>query len=177
MKILNLHGFLGAADNRNYRALCEFFPAEQIISPALDYEHTAPDDLIAELLKTASEPDVILVGQSLGGFYADHLSRRLQRFCLLTNPCMYPHTLPLITESGIPQEYVRQYEARAAYSVNRLSRIICGDADTLLTDNIAVCKTLSKDVRVIPGGHSSLEALSVHLESALRDVLPKQEHP
>ena len=174
MKILNLHGFLGAADNRNYRAISTFFPAEQIISPKLDYVHTAPDTLLAQFTELAANPDVILVGQSLGGFYADQLSRRLNRFCLLTNPCMYPHTLPLITESGMPEAYAAQYEALAADTVNPLSRILCGDADTLLTDNIRTCKRLSQDVRVIPGGHSSLEDLPLHLKEALSDILPEQ---
>ena len=177
MKILNLHGFLGAADNRNYRALCTFFPAEQIISPKLDYLRTAPDELLAQFAEIAADPDVILVGQSLGGFYADQVSRRLNRFCLLTNPCMYPHTLSLITESGMPQAFAEQYARLAVYTVNPLSRIFCGDADTLLTDNISTCKMLSLDVRVIRGGHSSLEDLPVHLKEGLCGILPEQEQP
>ena len=36
MKILNLHGFMGEADNKNYRALCSIVPAESIISPQLN---------------------------------------------------------------------------------------------------------------------------------------------
>ena len=37
MKILNLHGFMGEADNKNYKALCEIFPSYDIISPKIDY--------------------------------------------------------------------------------------------------------------------------------------------
>lgn len=33
MKILNLHGFMGESDNRNYKALCDIIPAEDIILP------------------------------------------------------------------------------------------------------------------------------------------------
>ena len=38
MKILNLHGFLGAADNRNYKALCGIVPADTIVSPKMPYQ-------------------------------------------------------------------------------------------------------------------------------------------
>ena len=69
MRILNLHGFLGAADNKNYKALCGLIDPEQIVSPKLDYLHTAPDDLLRQLAETAADPDFIFVGQSLGGLY------------------------------------------------------------------------------------------------------------
>ena len=45
MKILNLHGFMGEADNKNYKALCGIFPSEDIISPKIDYKKTSPDKL------------------------------------------------------------------------------------------------------------------------------------
>ena len=59
MRILNLHGFLGAADNKNYKALCGLIAPEQIVSPKLDYLHTAPDDLLRQLAETAADPDFI----------------------------------------------------------------------------------------------------------------------
>lgn len=37
MRILNLHGFMGEADNKNYKALCEIFPVNDIISPQIEY--------------------------------------------------------------------------------------------------------------------------------------------
>ncbi len=50
MKILNLHGFMGEADNKNYKALCKIFPAEDIISPKIDYINTAPEELMLLVL-------------------------------------------------------------------------------------------------------------------------------
>ena len=49
MKILNLHGFMGEADNKNYKALCEIFPSENIISPKiLIQEHRFNLDMKAQ---------------------------------------------------------------------------------------------------------------------------------
>ena len=170
MKILNLHGFLGAADNKNYKALCELTAPEQIISPKLDYLHTAPDKLLRQLAETAADPDFILVGQSLGGLYADLLSRRLHRVCILTNPCFYPHTLSLFSESGMPADLISQYEALSPSGINPLSVVLCGDADTLIAGNPERCRKLSAHVTLVPGGHSSIENLSVHLAAALREA-------
>jgi len=102
MKILNLHGFMGEADNKNYKALCEMFPAENIISPKIEYINTAPEELMKSFSDIADTDDFIFVGQSLGGWYADKLSRKFKRPCILTNPCYYPHELEIISTSGIP---------------------------------------------------------------------------
>ena len=87
MKILNLHGFMGEADNKNYKALCIIFPAEDIISPELDYKETAPSELLEKLSAMVDHDEFIFVGQSLGGWYADKLSRKFKCPCILTNPC------------------------------------------------------------------------------------------
>lgn len=175
MRILNLHGFLGAADNKNYKALCTFFAPEQIVSPNLDYLHTAPNLLLRQLADTASDPDFIFVGQSLGGLYADLLSRRMHRLCILTNPCFYPHTLPLITNEGMPAEYLSQYQALAPDSIYPLSVVLCGDADTLITGNFERCIKLSAHVTSVPGGHSSIENLADHLAEAFRFLKIRME--
>ena len=109
MKILNLHGFMGEADNKNYKALCRIFPSEDIISPKIDYINTAPEELLKYFSDMVNTDDFIFVGQSLGGWYADKLSRKFKRSCILTNPCNYPHKLELITASSIASEFVEQY--------------------------------------------------------------------
>ena len=53
MKILNLHGFMGEADNKNYKALCGILPEGNIISPKLDYMGTAPDDLLEKMISSS----------------------------------------------------------------------------------------------------------------------------
>ena len=170
MRILNLHGFLGAADNKNYKALCGLIAPEQIVSPKLDYLHTAPDDLLRQLTETAADPDFIFVGQSLGGLYADLLSRRMNRLCILTNPCYFPHTLSLIADEGMPSEYLARYRELAPSGINPLSVVLCGDADTLITGNLERSRTLSEHVTSVPGGHSSIENLADHLAEALRTL-------
>ena len=170
MRILNLHGFLGAADNKNYKALCGLMNADQIISPKLDYLHIAPEELLRQLAEIAAAPDMLCVGQSLGGYYADLLSRQFSRVCILTNPCYLPHQLNLISDEGMPADFIRQYEALSAHEINPLSVVICGKDDTLIENNLATAKTLSAHVTAVPGGHSSIENLPECLVAALRDA-------
>ena len=82
MKILNLHGFMGEADNKNYKALCSIFPAENNISQKLNYKETSPEKLLEQLSEMVDSEDFIFVGQSLGGWYADKLSRKFDRPCI-----------------------------------------------------------------------------------------------
>ncbi|MBQ6181247.1 MAG: MBL fold metallo-hydrolase [Ruminococcus sp.] len=170
MKILNLHGFLGEADNKNYRALCEMFPAEDIISPEIDYINTAPEELFRRFSDMAGTDDIIFVGQSLGGWFADKLSRRFKRPCILTNPCNYPHKLEIITSSGIAAEYVEQYRRMSACDGNELAYTLCSDGDTILPENYGDCVKLSRIVRRVHGSHSTIEELGRHLSGLLTEI-------
>ena len=170
MKILNLHGFMGEADNKNYKALCEMFPAEDIISPKIDYINTAPEELMKSFSDIADTDDFIFVGQSLGGWYADKLSRKFKRPCILTNPCYYPHELELISTSGIPAEFLEQYRAMSAHDRNERAYTLCSDADTILPDNFSNCKKLSEQVVRVHGSHSTIENVGEHISGLLTEI-------
>ncbi|WP_294413186.1 YqiA/YcfP family alpha/beta fold hydrolase [uncultured Ruminococcus sp.] len=170
MKILNLHGFMGEADNKNYKALCEMFPAENIISPKIEYINTAPEELMKSFSDIVDTDDFIFVGQSLGGWYADKLSRKFKRPCILTNPCYYPHELELISTSGIPAEFLEQYRAMSANDSNERAYTLCSDADTILPDNFSNCKKLSEQVVRVHGSHSTIENVGKHISGLLTEI-------
>ena len=170
MKILNLHGFMGEADNKNYKALCAMIPPEYIISPQLKYLETSPDKLLGQLTDMVCSDDFIFVGQSLGGWYADKLSRTFNRPCILTNPCNYPHKLELITSSGIPADFIEQYGKMSSTGMNELAYVICSTEDTILPDNYNDCKELFSNIKLVHGSHSTIENLYEHLAEMLEKV-------
>lgn len=170
MKILNLHGFMGEADNKNYKALCDMFPKEDIISPEIDYINTAPDKLLKQFSDMVDADDILFVGQSLGGWYADKLSRKFKRPCILTNPCNYPHKLELITTSGISAEYVEQYREKSSCTINERAYTLCSDADTILPDNYGDCVKLFGTVRGVHGSHSTIENVGEHISALLTQM-------
>lgn len=170
MKILNLHGFMGEADNKNYKALCTIIPAGDIISPQLNYKENSPRKIIDIISAFISSDDFIFVGQSLGGWYADNLSRKFSCPCILTNPCYYPHKLEIITTSGIPEEYVKQYKELSVQDKNKLAYTLCSDNDTIIPENYAYCVKLSKQVTRVHGSHSTIENIGEHLMAVLKEI-------
>jgi len=86
--ILNLHGLNGNSHNTNYKILTEQYPAEDIISPQIDYVMASPTEILSSL-KEYKNIDYI-VGNSFGGFYAYILSNLCNVPCLLVNPCIPP---------------------------------------------------------------------------------------
>lgn len=168
MKILNLHGFMGEADNKNYKALCDIIPAENIISPQLHYKEKSPKEILDMLSAFVNSENFIFVGQSLGGWFADKLSRKFSCSCILTNPCYYPHELDLITESGISEEFVKKYQGMSVNDKNEFAYTLCSDRDTVLPDNYMNCAKLSKSVTKVHGSHSTIENIGEHLRSLLK---------
>lgn len=170
MKILNIHGFMGEADNKNYKSLCRILPADTIISPKLYYKEEAPEKILEQLSEMIDSDDFVFVGQSLGGWYADKLSRRFSRPCILTNPCFYPHALELISESGMPSEFLEQYRMLSSYDKNNRAYTLCSDADEILPDNYTDCVKLSYSVTGVCGGHSTIEDRDKHLSDVLTEI-------
>lgn len=166
MNILNLHGFLGAADNRNYHALKCFLPDTVIQSPNLReaYQNEPPRDLL-ERLAAMTDSETVLVGQSLGSWYANQLSLRTGRPCIITNPAYFPHKLPLITDL-VPEEFAAEYAELTDTRRNPAAVSLCADADTLLPGNITNCERFSAQVIRVHGGHSGIEDLDVQLKAA-----------
>lgn len=171
MKIINLHGFLGAADNKNYKSLCEMFSKEDIISPQLPYTEETPENIIAMISELVQEDDVIFVGQSLGGWYADKLSRRLSCPCVLTNPCYFPHELGLIRDTVISAEITEQYERLSESTKNPLAYAVCSDADTLIVGNFENCQRLSFKTISAKGEHSTIEDRDEILKECFAEIM------
>ena len=171
MKILNLHGFMGEADNKNYKALCGIVSPDDIISPKLHYKEALPLELIEMLSSMLSTDDMILVGQSLGGWYADQLSRKYQMPCILTNPCYYPHKLELIRESGISEVSLEQYQELSANDQNKQAYVLCSNADTVLPNNYANCIAFAKSIKCVNGSHSTIIDLQEHLSDIIAMIV------
>ena len=164
MKILNLHGFLGKADNKNYSALTELFPDVQIISPKLDYIRSSPEEILEKLNKTVeNEDDIVFVGQSLGGWFADKLSRKFSAPCVLTNPCYRPYEVGIIKETEMPEKFLWDYCFMSENSRNELAYVLCSNGDELLPGNISLAAKLARSVREVSGSHSTIDDLKVRL--------------
>lgn len=87
-RILFIHGFGSCGNGQKSAALKQYFGADTLLAPDLD---TDPKRAIHTLQQIrASEPVDLLIGSSLGGFFAVWLNRGLPLPTVLINPAMQP---------------------------------------------------------------------------------------
>lgn len=87
--ILNIHGYNSTGENSKYHFLKSIFPDETIISPTLAFE---PNETIEQLrsIILKQKEKIMIVGSSLGGFYAYYISARFSLTACLINPSLIP---------------------------------------------------------------------------------------
>ena len=93
--ILYIHGFNSAPESKKATQLSSLMQriglGEQLRVPAL---HHHPREAIAQLEAAISELDrPLLVGSSLGGYYATYLADQHDLKALLVNPAVSPHRM------------------------------------------------------------------------------------
>ena len=114
----------------------------------------------------------ITVGQSLGGWVAEQLSREYSIPCLLTNPCLDPHLCSVIVDSPIPRDFLEEYKALSAPAQNRKSFTLCTKSDEVLgEENFDRCALLGGWLKEVGGKHSSIEGLTDELKQGVDAVL------
>lgn len=87
-KVLYIHGFGSCGSGNKARALAEHFGSEALLAPDLPVEPRAAIRLLSELI--ADDAVELLVGSSLGGFYALWLNGLRPVPAVLINPSVRP---------------------------------------------------------------------------------------
>jgi len=87
--ILYLHGYDSSSTGEKPQMLKKLYPHNRLLIPDLPLDPLECMSLSEDTLKTASN-DTIIVGASLGGFYAFYLACKFHKDCLLINPVTSP---------------------------------------------------------------------------------------
>ncbi len=149
--ILNLHGYNGTPENSAYSAL-KANGYNNITAPEIDYEAESPEELLERLRGIIAEkkPDV-LVGTSLGGFFASVLSAEFHLPVILVNPFLQP----FLTFPEYINGYIKVFGTISEINKEQVCCIV-GEDDELLGDH-----QFTKDLfdnsyfRSVPGGKHS----------------------
>lgn len=169
MKILNIHGYKGSAKNSAYEALTAL--GHEAASPELDYDMLLPDETLEILLREAGECGAkMLVGSSLGGFYAAVMSVRLGLPAVLVNPCLMPFLhLPGLGYVGEIRPFIKLFGELADIDSKKISVIVGGSDEVIDTHDMT--RNLLKNSRfeVVPNGRHSGSTLP--LDSFFAEVL------
>ena len=117
--ILYLHGFNSAAGGKKVLRLKEMLPEYDVLNPTIDFIDL-PMNICNELSKQITHHQVkMVVGSSMGGFYALYLSAKNNIPCVLVNPCIVPDRT-LAKFVGINKNYVtgEKYEVTEKHVEN-----------------------------------------------------------
>lgn len=87
--ILFLHGYDSSSLGEKPQMLRSLYPENRLLIPDLPLDPLECMTLSEDTLRTASN-DTIIVGASLGGFYAYYLASKFKKDCLLINPVFQP---------------------------------------------------------------------------------------
>lgn len=89
MKMIYLHGFNSTKDSETAKKLLKHFPELITIS----YNYIDPDVAekeIDELVKKHTRDDLMMIGSSLGGFWALYFAQKYLSRAVVFNPSIYP---------------------------------------------------------------------------------------
>ncbi|WP_051589099.1 YqiA/YcfP family alpha/beta fold hydrolase [Ruminococcus sp. NK3A76] len=181
MKILNIHGYHGSPRNSAYKALDPF--GCEIIAPELDYDSVSPENILGGLkyILTDKRPDIV-VGTSLGGFYAAVLSAQHNCPVILINPFL----MSFLTFDGDvrprkdTKALIGLFGSLSKIDISNVSCIV-GDNDELLGDHRFTEKLLgnARFRRISGGGHSGhtlpLKDFFAKILPYYTDTLPRKE--
>lgn len=91
MKIMYLHGFNSNENSATISEIRKEIP--DLISISYDYieAENAFKQINALIKKTLQDdPDLIIAGTSLGGFWANYFAQKYELICVLINPAIHP---------------------------------------------------------------------------------------
>lgn len=171
--ILYIHGFASCGLGNKSRLLARHFGESRVLAPDLPHGPLRAIAFLEDLL--ARQPVGLLVGSSLGGYYATWLKRRHDVPAVLINPAIAPYLLLedyLGTHEGCRGErfvvdrrtlrelrglYRPQLRQEEAYLV------LLQTGDEVLDYRRAAAYYAGKDVIIEQGGNHRFENLSDHL--------------
>lgn len=87
--ILYLHGYDSSSKGAKPQRLRQLCTENRLLIPELPHDPLKCMTLSEDTLRTATN-DTIIIGASLGGFYAYYLAAKFKKDCLLINPVFEP---------------------------------------------------------------------------------------
>lgn len=156
MKILNIHGYGGSPSNAAYAALLAN-NCTDIFSPSIDYAAESPLNILGKLRYIIADRRIeLIVGTSLGGFFAAVLSAEKNIPVILINPCMLPFLhLPRLGFNGNVKPFVSMFGTLAKLDSRNISCIVGGQDEVIDTHDFTESLLHNPRFRMIPGGKHS----------------------
>jgi len=171
-KLLYLHGFASCGEGNKSRALAAYFGDAHVFAPDLPYVPQEAIEMLTKLI-SAQKPS-LLVGASLGGYYATYLAEKFDIPAVLINPSCEPwKTLAAYTgwqerfcdgeRFEFKPVYLQQLEYLSVMTERSRYLVLLQSEDEVLDYHVA--KERYKDHRVVVeyGGNHRFENIGEYL--------------
>ena len=181
MRILNIHGYGGNPHNAAYAAL-QANNCTNIISPAIDYDAESPENILGKLRYIIADKRIeLIVGTSLGGFFAAVLSAEKNLPVMLVNPCLIPFLhLPRLDFHGDIKPFISMFGTLAKLDSSNVSCIVGGQDEIIDTHDFTENMLRNARFRIISDGKHSgstlpLETYFAKMLHYYTEILPLKE--
>lgn len=181
MGILNIHGYDGSPHNAAYAAL-QANNCTDITAPAIDYDAESPENILGKLRYIIADKRIeLIVGTSLGGFYAAVLSAERNLPVVLVSPCPLPFLhLPRLGFNGNIKPFVSMFGTLAKLDINNVSCIVSGQDEIIDTHDFTERFLHNARFRIVPDGKHSgytlpLKAFFSEMLQYYMAILPLKE--
>jgi uncharacterized protein len=181
MAYLYLHGFRSSPSSFKAQMLAARLRADNIafFSPQLP---ASPKEAIAMVIERFRPgPTDVLIGSSLGGYYATYLAEHFGSRCVLLNPAVDPARglAPYVGEQKMfhsdqafifKREYLQELDALAVPAITRPERyfLIAAKGDELLDWREMLEKYPCVQLKLLEGSDHGLSDFSEHIEALVQ---------
>lgn len=183
--ILNIHGFGSNGNNRNCIFLKEEYGDRKVISPTFNYEEENPYNILNSLQniiilnREQNTPVNLVVGSSMGGFFAYCLCAMYDVKTLLINPSLTPF-LNLNMRYDVSEYICKKYTeiwCKYVYEINSANyEVIISSTDDIIDHNNLTKSILSKNkkINIVEGEHKL--KLTDDVKNTIRNIVKKLQN-
>lgn len=153
-KIFYIHGFGSSVDSPTLKMLQKTYPD----AIGLTYDHTNPRESVSKLARQVNEysigDHVVIIGSSLGGWYAEQLTDRVVADFILYNPATQPWNS--LDKYDVDQDVLYKYKEfstvlRTHTPVASRTLILSSD-DEVVDPKFAMVKYMNNANFILTGG-------------------------
>ena len=172
--IYYLHGFGSGPNSTTLKLLQPHYPA----AIGLTYDHCYPKrslDILTDILK--NDPyDKVVVGSSLGGWYAEQLSNTVFADFILYNPQTEPHSG--LAKYGVNEEHLQEYNRLQPNFLTKPATrtVILSTDDDVVPHSVAYKKYKDKaSVVLTQGGHRMTVENMLLISNAIKSLYKRAQ--
>lgn len=136
--ILNIHGILDRGRNRTAGFLKQLFPDEEIVSPDLPLQPVKVMEKLNNIMANFEEPPSLMVGESLGGFYAYVMCAIKDVPTVFLNPAVVPFITSTDLLGPVSNRFTGEEGEWSFRNVFQLKELFCEYAWKASPENLNV---------------------------------------